>query len=142
MPNHVADGGILAGVLLILANVMEPDMKPNIFTSTVFLLSLLGFGYALHLWRGQKPSDLLTQNAQAQTVIENSGGGVGAEISVQGTPGRPVPNVGLETNGLQIKQSGPGTGAKIEVGGNGPAVGVRSNGPVIIEASPPPQTDK
>jgi hypothetical protein len=126
MPKHVADGGILAGFLLFLANIMEPDMKPGIYASTVFLLSLLGMGYAVHLWRNQKPSDNLIQSTQAQTVIQNSGGGTGADISVQGAPGATTPNVGLDTNGLRVIQTGPGTGMKVEVGGNGPAEGVRS----------------
>ena len=129
MPKYVADSGILAGLLLILANIMEPDMKPGIYASTVFLLSLLGVGYAIYLWCNQKPSDYLVQNAQAQTVIENSGGGVGAEISAQGTPGSSAPNLGLETNGSHIKQSGQGTGMKVEVGGNGgSAIGVTTHG--------------
>ncbi|MGC2224524.1 MAG: hypothetical protein WA624_20320 [Methylocella sp.] len=105
MPKHVADGGILAGLILVLANIMEPDMKPGIYASTVFLLSLLGVGYAVHLWRNQKPLDHLIQSAQAQTVIQNNGG-TGADISVQGSPGATTPNVGLDTNGLTVIQNG------------------------------------
>ncbi len=61
------------------------------------------------------------------TVIENSGGGIGADISVQGSPGSTVPNVGLNTNGLKIIQSGPGVGMRVTVGGNGgSAIGVLS----------------
>jgi hypothetical protein len=65
-------------------------------------------------------------NKNASTVIENSGGGIGADISVQGSQGSASPTVGLETGGLTVTQTGSGTGIKVTVGGNGPAIGVRS----------------
>jgi hypothetical protein len=67
------------------------------------------------------------------TVIENSGGGIGADVSVKGSQGSTIPNIGLETNGLKINQSGPGTGMRLNIDGNGgSAIGVRSSGPVVI----------
>jgi hypothetical protein len=144
IPKHTAEAGIVAGGLLILADAMGPSMKPNILAAGLFLIGVLFIGGSLDVWL--RPSTAKAQTPTeppGSTVIENSGGGIGAEISAQGTPGSSVPIVGLETNGLHIKQSGPGTGMKVEVGGNGgSAIGVRSNGPVVLEAGPPPQPGK
>jgi hypothetical protein len=76
----------------------------------------------------------LVPTQSGQTIINNSGGGVGADISAFGSAETRRPTVGLETNGLVINQTGAGIGARINVGGTGPAVGVISHGPVIINA--------
>lgn len=80
--------------------------------------------------KAQTPGGMSTPTAKGvnkgKTVIDSSGGGTGADISVTGTPGATVPTVGLETNGLRVTQTGPGTGLKVTVGGDGPAIGVRS----------------
>jgi hypothetical protein len=67
-------------------------------------------------------------HAQTATTIESSNGGVGADVTVQGTPGDTRSRVGLETNGLIVRQNGAGTGLRIVVGGSGEGslTGVRS----------------
>jgi len=72
------------------------------------------------------PAPPSSSNGSPQTVIQNGGGGIGMDLTVSGTPGSPTPTVGLQTNGLQVIQNGHGTGMKVTVGGNGPAIGVQS----------------
>ena len=72
-------------------------------------------------------------HAQTATVIDNSNGGVGADVTVHGGGPGSNPVTGFETHGLIIRQSGPGTGMRIVVDGNGgPVSGVRST--VIVGA--------
>jgi hypothetical protein len=94
---------------------------------------------AVGTWYGvfQTPSryPLLAQ-ADQQVIgksIVNSGGGVGADISVIGSGQEPKTGLdiradgapGQSVTGLQVIQNGPGTGMRITVGGDGPATGVR-----------------
>ncbi|MDR3449084.1 MAG: hypothetical protein P4M15_04955 [Alphaproteobacteria bacterium] len=61
------------------------------------------------------------------TVIQNSNGGIGADISVTGSRDC-APTTGLDTHGLTVVQSGSGTGMKVTVGGGcGLTTGVRSS---------------
>ena len=68
------------------------------------------------------------QRVVGGSVVSN--GGVGADISVNGAAGQPAPigwdiqaagRPGQSVTGLQVIQSGPGTGMRINVGGDGPA---------------------
>jgi hypothetical protein len=60
------------------------------------------------------------------TAIESSGGGTGAEVDVTGGPAG-SDTVGLETEGLKVTQTGPGTGLKVTVKpGGGSVTGIRS----------------
>ena len=90
-------------------------------TERITALALIMLVAAVGLWTS-------LGQAQTATVIENSNGGVGADITVQGTPGEMRPRVGLETNGLIVRQNGPGTGLRVVVGGSGEGslTGVRS----------------
>lgn len=134
MPKHTADAGIVAGLLLILADVLEPTMRPNIIAAGLFLTGVLFIGGSLDVWLSQSgavaqtpPTSPPTTTAEGpETVIQNSGGGTGLDLTVTGQKGATSPTIGLQTNGLKIIQSGPGTGAKVTVGGNGPAIGIRS----------------
>ncbi len=73
------------------------------------------------------------QQMIGQSIV-NSGGGVGADISVIGSAGQ-EPKTGLDIHadgapgqsvtGLRIIQNGTGTGMRVTVGGDGPATGVR-----------------
>ena len=70
-------------------------------------------------------------------TVSNSNGGTGADVRVSGSAEQAEPSVGLDVGatakpgqsvtGLRIIQTGPGTGMRITVGGNGPAVGARVN---------------
>jgi hypothetical protein len=90
-------------------------------TERITALALISLVIAGGLWTS------LSQ-AQTATVIENSNGGVGADIIVQGTQGDMRSRVGLETNGLIVRQNGPGTGLRVVGGGSGGGslTGVRS----------------
>jgi hypothetical protein len=113
---------LVAALALILCRVaLRRFQSKYAGLISVFVPLLIGvLGYFVP----QQPRpDAVTAQA---TVIENSGGGTGADISVSGTPGARTPNVGLSTNGLRVIQNGTGTGMKLTVGGNGPVIGVRS----------------
>jgi hypothetical protein len=65
-------------------------------------------------------------SSDGRTVIQNGGGGTGADISVTGSQNG-SPTIGLDTHGLSVNQTGPGTGMRVIVnGGNGPTTGIRS----------------
>jgi len=54
MGNHTAEAGIAAGLFLLIADLMTPEMKPNIFASGLFLIGLLCIGGSLDVWYRQK----------------------------------------------------------------------------------------
>ena len=72
------------------------------------------------------------QRVVGASIVNN--GGLGGDVSVTGVAGQP-PRVGWDVQaqgapgqsvtGLQVIQSGPGTGLRVSVGGDGPATGVR-----------------
>jgi hypothetical protein len=82
----------------------------------------------------QKGLEIMTDKIKGPTIIHNSGGGIGADISAIGNDST-SPVVGLETNGLFVRQTGPGIGLKVSVvAGKGPVVGIRSS--VVIDKKP------
>jgi hypothetical protein len=79
------------------------------------------------LTQGQSGNNFLYNTPPGGTVIQNSGGGIGADISVTGSSNC-APTTGLNANGLTVIQSGSGTGMRVTVGGGcGPTTGVNSS---------------
>src|ERR1700704_3895388 len=50
MPKHTAEAGIVAGLLLIMADVMVPEMKPSILAAGFFLIGVCFIGGAIDVW--------------------------------------------------------------------------------------------
>lgn len=106
----------------------------GIVTIALLVGTLLGFGvmlYALCI-KPETKGGLDMSNEEGRktspaTIIENSGGGIGGDITVDGTGAR-GPVVGLDTNGLRVTQTGPGTGLRVSVtsDGSAPVTGIRS----------------
>lgn len=131
MPKHVADGGIVAGLLLIVWTLLAPaTMNPGFIGYVLVFAVFLMIGFGVHLLRNQKP-EKQNMSIEKKTVINNTGGGIGADINVNGTRGKECA-VGLVTDGLVVTQNGLGIGMRISVGGDGPAIGVISNGGAAI----------
>jgi hypothetical protein len=65
MPKHTAEAGIVAGLLLILADVMVPEMKPSILAAGLFLIGTLFIGGAFDVWL--RPSAASAQSPPTST---------------------------------------------------------------------------
>jgi peptidoglycan/LPS O-acetylase OafA/YrhL len=88
MTNHTAEGGILAGVLLILADFLVPDMKPNIFAAGLLVIGLLCVGAAFDVWLNQKKLGQSAAEPAAPIAPNTMGGVVGnTGIITQGQKG-------------------------------------------------------
>ena len=95
IPMHVADAGILASLLLIMANMGLTQMKPNFAPSALFMIGCLIIGVSIHLWLSQKASAQQTSNCPNVTVdggniSDNAKAGIHTEgcvnLQVKGSP--------------------------------------------------------
>jgi xanthosine utilization system XapX-like protein len=53
MGKHTAEAGIAAGILLIIADIMVPDMRPALPAAAMFLIGCLCIGASIDLWINQ-----------------------------------------------------------------------------------------
>lgn len=73
MGKHTAEAGIAAGILLIIADIMVPDMKPALPAATLFLIGCLCIGGSIDLWINQTktgdriPSPITSNNLSKVT---------------------------------------------------------------------------
>ena len=74
MRKHIADGGIVAGALLIIADLMVPEMKPNVLAAGLLLIGLLFVGGALDVWLNQKPGAPVRAGSASIEPKNNMGG--------------------------------------------------------------------
>jgi hypothetical protein len=53
---RVSEAGLAAGFLLLIADLVVPDMKPNLLPSLVFVAGLLLVGWSIEMWQHQRKS--------------------------------------------------------------------------------------
>jgi hypothetical protein len=56
MGNHTAEAGVVAGILLLIADLTVPEMKPQIIASGLFLVGVLFIGASFDVWLKQRPT--------------------------------------------------------------------------------------
>ncbi|MBI5110449.1 MAG: hypothetical protein HZA68_00570 [Rhodovulum sp.] len=137
MPKSVGWSGIIAGIIVVLAEFLEPSMKPPLSSVILFLIAAICLGGSFHFYvqRSAKAQTMPDTQDRSHIVgmkiegqhqggaaakIVNSGPNPALDINAVGAPGQSVTGLSVTQTGpgtgLRIIQTGPGTGVRVTVG--------------------------